>query len=97
MGAVYAVQAIAVPYLSGIYRSWTETAREREQEQERRRLEDAEGLRRIHEQLLAVGQSVAEAARSLRDQAARCAWGSMDPASLVCGEAERALSTVILA
>ena len=69
---VYAVHTIAVPYLTSIYNGWAASMRARQEEQERRRVEAeqaAETLRQMQVQLLAAGESMAEAARQLKEQA----------------------------
>jgi hypothetical protein len=71
---VYAVHTIAMPYLTSLYSSWTASVRARQQEQEVRRLEvlaAAEALGKVQVQLLAASESMAEAARTLKEQAAR--------------------------
>jgi len=71
---LYAVHSIAMPYLSSLYNGWTASMRARQEEQERQRLDAqkaVEELRKVQDNLVAAGESMAEAARLLKEQATR--------------------------
>ena len=71
---IYAVHTIAMPYLTSLYSGWSASPKARQEEQERQRqeaLQVADTLRKVQEALQAAGENMAEAARSLKEQAAR--------------------------
>ena len=68
------MHTIAVPYLSSLYNGWTASLRARQEEQDRQRLsaqQAADDLRKVQEQLVIAAEQMVDAARLLKEQAAR--------------------------